>query len=265
MKITKTTLLLSTACWAIGIAQLKANDIFSLDDFPSATYTKHYNALPSVENSDRKLQSHPSFSLFLKDAEEMVVGYDLDSYIGFRLIHNHFLVEDGKVMAESYEKFNDVPSLVTSAKSLEEAQERRAVPASWILNPSNKKDIEIFEASSDEAVREGIKLVSKEPEFMEETATLLEKHNLGELLSLALLKRGSLEPNREDQQYVEVNDLSPRQSVVQLWSTDKVPLNSIRTSWSFKGPRAVRCWPSSVCVYQVGSGHWHSTKHQHSN
>lgn len=257
----KRCLLLSTFCSFIVNTQLSAEDIFSLDDFSYKTYTKHYNALPPVEDTDQQIQSVPKFNPFLKQADEVVTRYGLESHVGLRLIHSHFTLPENKIMSDSYEKFKGIPSLVTYAHTAEEACEKKALPSSWIFKSDNQDDVQIFEASSDSAVREGIKLIENEPEFMQEMARLLAANDLNSLLSLAVLRRSSLEPTHDDQQYVEINDSSLNKSVVQLWDSQKIPENTIRTSWSFKGPRQQRCWPSSVCVWQLGTGHWHSTKH----
>src|SRR3990167_11429112 len=113
---------------------------FDLDDIDIATHKTHYNALPSVEENDALLKASPPFDSFLKEAEEIVTRYELESAVGLRLIHRHFALGENQVMTEGYETINEVPSLVTYAHKFEEAKEKGAVPASWIFSDSSQQE-----------------------------------------------------------------------------------------------------------------------------
>ena len=48
---------------------------------------------------------------------------------------------------------------------------------------------------------------------------------------------------------MEVNSGHGHKSVVQLWNDTSDSPYTIRTSWSFKGPRQQKCWPIMKCVW----------------
>jgi hypothetical protein len=224
---------------------------FELDDMDRESYTRRYNSLPSVEENNEKLKASPQFSSFLKEAEEIVSRYELEPYVGFRLIHSHFSVGENQVMTENYEVIDSVPSLVTSAFTVEEAKERGAVPASWIMSDTAGAPF-VFETSTDPEVKTGARLLQDNYEFMGEAEASLRKHNLNHLLSLALLKRSSLQA-KEGQMYLELNSNKSKRSVVQLWNEEDSSIDTIRTTWSFKGPKKQACYNVWACVGKNGS------------
>jgi hypothetical protein len=151
-------------------------------------------------------------------------------------------------MAETYKVVNQIPSLVTSAHFLEDAREIKAVPSSWIFSKHESEKVQLFETSTDSSIKAANTSLQNNPEFFDEIGKLLRDHDLTELLSLAVLKRESL-VGSEGQLYVELNDESDKESVVQLWNTKDSPKESIRTSWSFKGLKQHECPLKIVCFW----------------
>lgn len=258
----KMSLIFSTFYCFAGNFNLAAEDLFSLDDFSHTSYAQHYNTLSTVEDADKKVQSTPEFNQGLEEVGKVIVRYGLESYVGVRLNHKHFTVPEDTIMSENYEKVEDIPSLVTYAHTLEEAREKRALPSSWIFKTASLEDAQIFEASSDPAVREGIALIAHDPKFMEEMAEVLTANGFNSLLSLAILRRSSLEPTQDDELYAEVNYADVNKSVVQLWDSKRAE-NTIQTSWSFKGPRQQLCSRITVCDRST-LGHFHTWGHRKS-
>src|SRR5260221_13865802 len=129
---------------ALGITtSFQASANFELQDIDSIKHKQHYNNLSSVEESDAQLRESIQFTALLKDTEEIVTRYELEPFIGLRLIHRHFLLDDSQVMAEDYELVSQVPSLVTSALNIEEAIEVGATPSSWIFS-SDSEEVQFF-------------------------------------------------------------------------------------------------------------------------
>jgi hypothetical protein len=89
--------------------------------------------------------------------------------------------------------------------------------------------------------------LEKSPEFFEEMGKVMEEYKLNHLFSLAVLKRDELVA-QEHQNYVEINSLDLNKSIVQLWNTEDTLPNSIRTSWSFKGPKKLDCHGHKQCI-----------------
>lgn len=238
-------------------------DLFSLEDMDTTEYKRHYNSLPEVDDADSRLKSSNLFPSFLKKAEKIVVQYELEPYVGLRLIHHHFLVGSDQVRAEKYQIYKERPSLITSTYEIEEASKKKMIPASWIFPNRNEEEAKIFETSNDSAVHAGSKMIQQNPEFLDEMTKLLEDHELSNLLSVAILKREALLAN-EKQVYLETDNSEQNQSIVQLWDVSKQSeKNSIRTSWSFKGPREQKCEKVSFCV-KDGPKHRPRRNHQKS-
>jgi len=225
---------------------------YNLDDINIEQHQSHYNKLPSVEDNDRLLKERSSqFFHVLQEAEKIVLKYELEEHVGFRLVHSHFPLGKNQVMVEQPEEFQGVSSLLTYAQDIDVAKENKAVPASWIFSADHN---EVFETSTDPSVHAGLKLLQEKPKFVEEMKDLLTKTQFNSLLSLALLKRESLIP-KEDEIFMEVNSGELRKSIVQPWNTETNPVDSIRTSWSFKGPRQQNCRPSWRCVKDKDNRH----------
>lgn len=241
----KTKLFLGCALQFLINSELFAK--FELEDFDPEQHRVNYNALPSVVKSDEELQKSSQFQAFLKDADEIVTRYELNNLVGLRLIHQHFFLGDNQVMAERYEVVNNVPSLITQAISFEEAKKMDALPSSWIFPTSGKNELVLFETSSDPAVMQAKSILEKSPNFFNEMGKAIGEYNLNHLLSLAILKRDSLIA-QEDQIYAEINSHEHNRSIVQLLNTKDITSNSVRTSWSFKGPKQVDCHGHSICT-----------------
>lgn len=241
------------ACILAAQSHVSLHAEFLLDEVNREEYTQHYNLLPSVEENNYALKNNVNFPSFLEKAQEVVTLYELEPYVGVRLIHKHFPVDHNQLMLEEYKLINSASSLVTSAHDFDMAIEKEAFPASWIFSNSSTRPF-VFEASVDPAVRIGIRRLQENYEFMGEIESLLRKNNLQGLLSIALLRRDSLHA-QGDNIYMEINDGNSAQSVVQLWPENSDLNNSIRTSWSFKGPKQVGCINVSYCSKQSDGSH----------
>ncbi|OJW52298.1 MAG: hypothetical protein BGO67_10630 [Alphaproteobacteria bacterium 41-28] len=234
---------------------------YDFDDINLGSHRAHYNNLPSVEESDTALKASPQFESFLKEAEEVVTRYELESSIGLRLIHRHFTLGENQIMTENYDLVDQIPSLVTQGYSLEEAKEKKAIPASWIISNNSQEPL-LFETSTDAVVKTGSLQLQKSPDFFDEMGKLLEEHQLNDLLSVAILKRDTLVA-KEGQHYMEINSRNESRSIVQIWRDEEKPSNSIQTSWAFKGPKQQRCWQYTWCLQRPDSQGGHITITSH--
>lgn len=233
---------------------------FELGDFDLEKHVTHYNNLPSVENSDELLNKKDQFPSFLKAAEEIVVRHELESIIGLRLIHSHFNLTENQIMSEELGEIEKIPSLITYAQEAKTAQQKGAVPASWIFT-QNPSEVLLFEASNDPGVKAGIARLQKSPEFFDEMHKLLINHNLVDLLSIAVVSRHNLVAANE-QVFMEINDPSEK-SIVQVWDINEKTNDSIKTSWSFKGPIEHRCIIETYCVPKPNNKHEKHRFHSH--
>jgi hypothetical protein len=186
-----------------------SSDMFDIDYFNMASYKKQYNELTEdVEERRDALkkkineENYSRFKAFRASAEELITRYNLQDYIGFRLIHRHFEVEENHVMSE--QKNSGTGSLVTIAQDKEEAKASGAVPASWIFGKGG--ETHLFEVSNDPDVIEGNTLLKRAPSFITEIKELTLSYEMQDFLALAILKRQSLTASHH-QVYIENNVL----------------------------------------------------------
>lgn len=257
--LNKLSRLVLSLCTFTGL-QISAEACSTLEEVNLNAYAQHYNHLPDVETANQELQSSPYFHSFLKEAEEIVSRYDLESHVGLRLIHQHFPVGKNQVVTEEYQTVQGTPSLVSWAHNIEEAESQFALPASWIFSTPQEAPI-MFEASTDLAVKVGNKMLQNNPEFFSEISKLLDENNLTKQLSVALLKRDSLIA-KEEQMYVEAISDDGNRSILQLGAKKDQPENIIRTSWSFRGPKQQGCIVIQCCQPLPGGGHLYLNYHQ---
>lgn len=237
-------------------------EFFSLDEVDKEKYVQHYNGLPAVEKADEDINKKTQFQSFLKKAEQIVRQYELQPIVGLRLIHNHFLVGNNNVMSEDFQIVKEIPSLVTSEKSFEEAYESGALPASWIFSKNNNGEISLFEASNDPFIKTAHSLLKKTPDFFDEMGKVLREYELTDLIALAILKRDSLVP-KDGQIYMEANSLLDQRSVIQLYDEKDVLAESIPTSWSFNTPRQHMCMRFSYCDKNSDGTHTKGVEHKY--
>jgi hypothetical protein len=212
-----------------------------LEDLQTDTYAERYNQLPEVEMNDETRKTNPHAEFFIKDIAEAITKYDLQDYIGLRLIHKHFKIEGGRVMVEDYEEIEGTPSFVTSAQNIKDAAAMKSIPASWIFTEEGPI---VFETSTDKEVPDGVALLLKHPEFIEEFKYLINSYKLTNIFALAVLRRKPLSQDMQSNDlYLEKNYNKPKgRSVVQLSQDEDINKNSIKTSWQFRdGLKELRC------------------------
>lgn len=232
-------------------------DEFDLDDVNLERHRAHYNSLSSAKQADAALKSSPQFDEFLSKAQSIAKHYEVDSSMGLRLIHRHFALEEGQVMAENYEVVHSTPSFVTQPHTLEEAQERGTLPASWIFTDSPEEGGVLFETSSDPTIKTTSLKLRANPKFFEEMGNALREYKLNHILSIGILERKDLVAQENDW-YIENTFIPDSRSVVQLRNIQEKPLGEgvVRTSWAFKEPKkhGCSCWWVSACYVAVCGG-----------
>jgi hypothetical protein len=219
-----------------------------LEDLQTGTYAERYNQLPEVEVNDETRRTNPHAELFIKDITEAIIKYDLQDYIGLRLIHKHFKIESNQIMVEGYEEIEGTPSFVTSAQNIKDAAAMKFIPASSIFTEEGPV---VFETSTDKEVYDGVALLLKHPEFIEEFKCLINSYKLNNIFALAVLKRKPLSQDMQSNDlYLEKNFNKPKgRSVVQLSQDENINKNSIKTSWQFRdGLKELRCL---VCAWGI--------------
>lgn len=221
------------------------NNMYSIENINPILHASLYNTLSSVEEANLELLQRTSFSDFLKKMEEIVLFHGLEDYVGLRLIHRHFKLIPGQVMLESFEHYEMIPSLVTSACDITLAQKQKAVPSGWIFSGTEMLPT-FFEFSTDEAIKTGVRLLQNSFTFFPEVKATIKAFNFQDLIAVALLRRDNLSAEK-NQIYMEKNYHNKEQSVVQLMSEEAIS-HSIKTAWSFSGARQARCRPESYCA-----------------
>jgi hypothetical protein len=94
----------------------------------------------------------------------------------------------------------------------------------------------VFETSTDKEVYDGVALLLKHPEFIEEFKFLINSYNLNDIFALAVLRRKPLSQDMQSNQiYLENNYNKPKSSVVQLTQKDSFNnARTIQTNWRFR-------------------------------
>jgi len=211
-----------------------------------------------VEVADANLQTQPQFHDFLSCAGKVIGSYNFSDHTGLQLVHRHFDLEPDSVIVQQFGTYEGTPSLIASALPLADALAKGAVPSGWIFSGSSPQ---IFEFSTDEAVKANLRDIKSTPEFLEKMESILKSFHLERLLSVSLLKRESL-VTQEKEVYQEstYNNVG---SVVQVMNANNVKPAYIRTSWSFRGPKKTDCnaWCQGFCSEDQfgrhkGSIHW---------
>lgn len=228
----------ASCCMSMGI---------SINDIDQEWYVKHYNNLQFVESATEKLGSISEFKDFLVNSKRIATDFELNDYLGFRLIHRHFHLNPGEVMVELFERYDDIDSLVTSAFSASVAMQKEAAPASWIFSGS---EIIPFEFSTDRAVKEGLTRIQENPEVFLQLKDLIIRNNLQELIALSIVKRANLacdvnESRLEKSYGNEARDMG--YSVVQ--KTSKADISSLDyvTAWHLNFQNDDTCVPDGHC------------------
>ena len=235
-------------------------EIYSLDDLDTKGHADFYNTLPSVEHSDELLKSRKdSFEHFLTSVKGIVLRYEMQQEVGLRLIHNHYNISDSQIMVEKFEEIVGIPSLVTSPCAVKEFNQE-ALPTGWIFSSSNTTKPNLFEASTDGAVRSAINKLSSEPEFIQEMGDMIRQHQFEDLIALGILSRDGLTAEDGDM-FLEINSADEARSIVQVKQIMESPMDFIKTSWNFKGPTQHGCLKTWGCVATGRGGHVHAEYH----
>jgi len=225
-------------------------DIAALEQTGSGatSFRDRYNNLPEVEVANQELKSREGqFKELFKQLHVLVEQHGLQDYIGLRLIHNHFQLDDQQVMCEHFiPSFGEekAPSLITTPENVSKLGHAKA--ASWIFTDQG---VSPFEYSNDPAVLEGRQKIDQAEGFVEEFGRLVKDARFEHLLSLAIIKRDNFSSrDGAEQTYVENSyfNLEGKKdiSVVQLQKGDGGEL-SIITAWSLQEDYPVR---KIVCV-----------------
>lgn len=222
------------------VSSSEIKNVYDINDFSMGSYKMHYNDLTEKVEERRDAlkkkinpENHKNFKTFMGAAEEKILSYNLEQYIGFRLIHRHFEIGENEIMSE--EKSNNGERLLTFAQGKEEAKGKGAVPASWIFDKNGR--IQLFEASNDPAVIEGNNLLKRNPSFIKEMQDLMLSYGMHDFLALAILKRQALTADNT-QVYIENNELADDNrtgiSIVTVGNIDPSQKEIYTTtSWNF--------------------------------
>jgi len=232
-------------------------DPYSLKEDKAEEHVKHYNTLPYVGIADADLKTQPQFHDFLSRAREVIASYNgFSDHTGLRLVHRHFDLKPENVVVQQFSTYEKTPSLISSALPLAEALAKDAVPSGWVFGVSSPQ---IFEFSTDEAVKKDLHDIKSTPEFLEQMEIVIKDFHLEGLMSVSLLRNASLVAQIGEVYQENTYDFG---SVVQVIDAKKIVPTHIRTSWSFRGPRQVACeaWCQQYCSEDQFSHH-RDTKH----
>ena len=247
--LTSFSLLLFGSKLAIASEEVNLPHKFSCDGF------KLYNSLPEVELADQKLQESHSFDQFLAEAQELAQCYNLEEWMGVRLIHGHTDINDNEIMVEKHENFEGKDALVTRPQS--KIHENEATPASWIFDGEQYR---VFEYS-DDYVPKVFEIVRNSPNFLSKFSSLLKKYDYQNLIALAITDREWYQNYVGKHSFLERSYDEPTFASVIVSADELENENSITTGWSFKvDPITLSCKSISKCISSL-YGHRNEKKH----
>lgn len=221
-------------------------------------YRANYNMLPSVEEASLRMKgidSSDAFLEFMHAASVIAHTSGLENNLGFRLVHNHFFVqEDDQIMLEEYDL--DKNALITSAQTINRNR-TDIYPSSWILSESG--DINFFEFSSDEKVKAILdEMINSN--LLAEFHALLIQYNLQHLLALSILSRDTLS-NPYGYVYLEKSDIENENSIVSIVMHNETLQHTV-TSWSLSGMIQHKCFEAEI-IYCQTSNNGHDAVRRH--
>lgn len=237
-----------------------ATELMISDEFQSFSKSI-YNNLSSVEEAREQLYQNGNLQPFLSEVKSVIEAVpELINYFGFRLLHNHSTLDEEEIMLETCEEFEDHKlALITSPTKFNKDEH---YPASWILNNNRSY---AFEYSTDESVKEGLKILTSALSVIPRIAELENKYNLQALLAPALIARKGFQSENKHAIFVESTQTEPTfKSIVTQEYSDMSDRNDlIQTSWAVN-PNLITlgCVRESYCQPMPHYSHPRLTRHK---
>lgn len=202
-----------------------------------------YNMLSTPEDAYEKVQKSNTFEQFLEEAKALAALYNIEEFMGIRLIHHHTVIKNNEIMVEGYEDFEGSRCLVTRPQM----PTADATPASWIFDGNSYM---VFEYSYDSKVRQAFEIVKDLPNFFSEFALLLQKYNYQKLVAIAILDRECYRDYEGEYTFLETSYNQPTfASIVKPYKAeDAQAIQGITTGWVLnEKPRTHSCVITIVC------------------
>lgn len=237
-------------------------NLFSLE--LSSFNPEIYNSLLSPEQANSRRLNFSGFDEAVKEINEIIAKQEIP--MGLRLLHKHQAVRTGEAMVEIFQNYFiptsssayiiaplSIASSVDGLITLTDGSE--VFPSSWIFLDGEYK---VFEFTTDSKVGGLYKRLKENNRILNLVSELLEKHNLQNLLSPAILLREDTEISGSkmliESQYVGYGSV-----VVPMRDST---LTAIQTSWSPE--REDWCQPHYSCVWDNDSQtHYLHNDHVH--
>jgi hypothetical protein len=155
---------------------------------------KTYNGLSNVLDADKNLKKvNDIFVSFLYEFTKLN-----SSEFALRLIHNHMSLDEGEIMIEKFEIFNNKPAMITRKGKIANG----VYPASWLVNSDGT--LSVFEYSTDSYVGRVINNIVKDPHILGKVCELILKYELESLLSPCIHVRDSIVKFNKNQPFLEI-------------------------------------------------------------
>jgi len=195
-------------------------------DFDSDTY----NALLSVEESNRLARADGGLAEFLESASKLFVASGMHERFGVALLHKHNAVEAGERMIQYEGVVGGEKALITRPVS-EETGLDEEVPSIWKLSDGRFLPLEF---TSDSLARD-LFSASEPPEgFLNAFSDLLKSSRAGRYFGLAVVEREFCQSAKANEVGLEFTNPEARSKIVFLRSRG-ASANSIETQWTFDG------------------------------
>ncbi len=200
----------------------------SLHTAPDQFNAQLYAQLPPVEQANHALgRRWNRFESFAKDASRALNGSGVEHDIGVCLLHRHFAVDPGELMVEDFKQVDEGRAPVTSPQA--RRQDAAIAPSRWVFVAGDSPAFFPLEFSSDPAVARVCSRLATRPAVIESLGTLLGRHELDDILGLAVLRRDGLWAGRDE---IYVEDTHRDASVVTVQPQSGVDFASlVSTGW----------------------------------
>lgn len=143
---------------------------------------EHYNSLPELGVAEAQFESARASDILFKEIGQAFVKYHVENILGIILLHNHFLLEQHEILV-------NVDSVAVPWDTTSGATELAAVNASaWRFTNQGLAPYEFAHAAVEVSL-----YCHPIQSFLLELGTILEKHNLANILGICSLGNKSID------------------------------------------------------------------------
>jgi hypothetical protein len=214
-----------------------------------------YNALVSPEQADLAVRARGMLNGVLAESARVFMKHRVTELFGISLLHKHNDCPERTWMTEYNVVIGGENALATKMVVNSPTSED-AVPTKWQFHDETHQPLEF---STDPRAKRLFNETSVSQGFVDEFATILQRHSASRFLGLAIVDRELFHRSVNDEVGFEYSTTEPS-NVVVLRSRAKLQNTAIETAWTFPINAQGSC--ARVCnVYCITAMGGHTASH----